>query len=155
MERKKIVTIEYGKIVFHSISYHVLAKISSFQTKWEHNIILFLLVFDWLIYPPPLDWVNLFILHLQRSEIGAFILNKSAPALRMTISVAFGLTFWLCFYWVNLNVNKHKISCHVNLLLVWSHQAEIIIAKSLIYEQNYVAWVWIELRWSNQCCRRW
>ena len=46
MERKKIVTMEYGKIVFHSISYHVLAKISSFQTKWELNIILFLLVFD-------------------------------------------------------------------------------------------------------------
>ena len=40
MEQKKIVTMEYGKIVFHSISYHVLAKISSFQTKLGHIVYL-------------------------------------------------------------------------------------------------------------------
>ena len=45
-------------------------------------------------------------------------------------------------------------SCPLNLLLVRSHQVEIIIAKRLIQERNNVTRVWVEPRSCNQDRRK-
>ena len=52
------------------------------------------------------------------------------------------------FQWISWN------SCPLNLLLVRSHEAEIIIVKRLIQERNNVARVRIELRSCDHGCRK-
>ena len=52
------------------------------------------------------------------------------------------------FVWISSN------SCPLNLLLVRSHQAEIIIVKRLIQGRNNVTRVRVEPRSFNQGCRK-
>ena len=52
------------------------------------------------------------------------------------------------FLWISSN------SCPLNLLLVQSHQAEIIIVKRLIQERNNVTRVWVEPRSFDQGHRK-
>ena len=50
--------------------------------------------------------------------------------------------------WISSN------SCPLNLLLVRSHQAEIMIAMRLIQRPSNVTRVWVETRSFNQGCRK-
>ena len=54
----------------------------------------------------------------------------------------------LMFLWISSN------SSPLNLLLVRSHQAKIIIVKRLIQEHNNVTRVWVESRSFDQDCRK-
>ena len=56
--------------------------------------------------------------------------------------------YWSNVPWVSLN------SCILNFLLVWSHQAEIVIVKRLKQKRNNVTRVLVEPKSYNQSCRK-
>ena len=64
------------------------------------------------------------------------------------IRTCIGVSSDLMFRWISLN------SCSLNLLLVRSHQAEIIIIKCLIQGRNNVTRVRVELRSRDQDRRK-
>ena len=64
------------------------------------------------------------------------------------IHTCLGVSVDPMFLWISLN------SCPLNLLLVRSHQAEIIIVKRLIQGRNNVTRVRVEPRSFDQGCRK-